>query len=67
MPLPICLGTLRVAERKKRNRGRRGAQSGEECRVAARARSRKKWRRRTRTRKEEDESEEDEEQNEAQD
>ena len=33
VPLPICLGTLRVAERKKGNRGRRSAQSGEECGV----------------------------------
>ena len=46
VPLPICLGTLRVAERKKDNRGKRSAQSGEECGVAARAKSRKKWRRR---------------------
>ena len=46
VPLPICLGTLRVAERKKDNRGKRSAQSGEECGVAARAKSRKRWRRR---------------------
>ena len=37
-----------LAERKKRNRGRRSAQSGEECGVAARAKSRKRWRRKGR-------------------
>ena len=46
VPLPICMGTLRVAERMKSNRGRRSAQSGEDCGVAARAKSRKRWRRR---------------------
>ena len=40
VPLPICLGTLRVAESKKDNRGKRSAQSGEEYGVAARAKSR---------------------------
>ena len=35
MPLPIRLGTLRVAERKKGSRGRQSARSAEECGEAA--------------------------------
>ena len=46
VPLPIWLDNLRVVERKKGNRGRWSAQSGEECAVAARARKRTRWRRR---------------------
>ena len=64
VPLPICLGALRLAKKRIGNRGTRSAQSGEECGVAARAKSRKRWRRRREGENEEEEVKVEEEENE---